>query len=88
LSRLSSTHAEECLGSFHTVGLTEELKGDSPITLFQNNSKGIEVMTFQSPPNIGFCLANQFSFKPARFETDFQANHPKKKARNEPGLAV
>jgi hypothetical protein len=88
LSRLLSAHAEKRFGSIDAVGFAKELKGDPTITLFQDNSKGIEVMTFQSPPNIGFCLANQFSFNPARFETDFQANHPKKKARSEPELAM
>jgi hypothetical protein len=87
-TRASLTNAEKGLGSLNAGRFAKELERDSTISLLQYNPKRVEVVTFQSPKNIGFGLANQFSLKPSRFEADFQTHHVSdaEKARNEPAL--
>jgi hypothetical protein len=71
IERALSTNAEKSFGFSDADRLAEKLEGDSTVALFQDNSKQTKVVTFESPKNIRFCLANEVSFKPSRFETNF-----------------
>ena len=71
----SLANAEKTLGFFDGGRVAEELKGDSAVTLFQDDPQEAEIVSFESAANVVFCLPEHVSFKKPRPEIRFEMNH-------------
>ena len=68
-------NAEKTLGFFYTHRVAEELKGDSAMTLFQDDPQEAEIVSFEATADIVFCLPEHVSFKKPRPEIRLEMNH-------------
>jgi hypothetical protein len=73
--RRSLANAEKTLGFFDAHRVAEELKGDSAMTLFQDDPQEAQIVTFEAAANIVFCLPEHVSFKKSRSEICLEMNH-------------